>query len=433
VNRVGERFFDQLERTGHAQRLDDYDRVHALGVRTLREGMIWERHADAAVRRCDFTASDLRLARARGLGIQLIVGLVHHGSGPRGTSLLDESFVTGLGRYAARVAERYPFVDAYTPINEPLTTARFSALYGHWYPHHRVARSFVTALLMQTRATCAAMAAIRAVNPRARLVQTEDLGTTFASPRLRYQADFENRRRWLSLDLLMGRVDSTHPLRAYLVDHGASAWQLDELVEKPCPPDLIGMNYYVTSDRFLDHRLDRYPAAAHGGNGREAYADVEVARVRPEGIVGHEQMLLQAWERYRRPLAITEVHLGAEPKQQVAWLRDAWAGAVAARAQGAVVRAVTSWALFGSYDWDSLVVEARDHYEPGAFETRGVVPVPTEVAAAIRALTLPGGSASSLDEARGWWEQPGRLLYDGGAGSTRGPSEAPDANLDEAS
>ena len=25
---------------------------------------------------------------------------------------------------------RYPWIDAYTPVNEPLTTARFSGLYG---------------------------------------------------------------------------------------------------------------------------------------------------------------------------------------------------------------------------------------------------------------------------------------------------------------
>ena len=32
------------------------------------------------------------------------------------------------------VAERYPWLDAYTPINEPLTTARFCGLYGLLVP-----------------------------------------------------------------------------------------------------------------------------------------------------------------------------------------------------------------------------------------------------------------------------------------------------------
>ncbi|NJK72614.1 MAG: phospholipid carrier-dependent glycosyltransferase, partial [Synechococcaceae cyanobacterium SM2_3_60] len=49
--------------------------------------------------------------------------------------------------------------------------------------------------------------AIRQVNPAAKLVQTEDLGKNFSTPLLAYQAEFENQRRWLSFDLLCGRVD----------------------------------------------------------------------------------------------------------------------------------------------------------------------------------------------------------------------------------
>ena len=114
------------------------------------------------------------------------------------------------------MAERYPDIDAYTPVNEPLTTARFSALYGLWYPHRRDDRSFVRALLNQVRGTVLAMRAVREVNPRAQLVQTDDLGHVDSSPRLRYQAEFENLRRWLSFDLLTGRVDAQHPMRGYL-------------------------------------------------------------------------------------------------------------------------------------------------------------------------------------------------------------------------
>src|SRR3712207_7094329 len=47
---------------------------------------------------------------------------------------------------------------------------------------------------------------------------TEDLGRTFATPKLQYQADYENLRRWLSLDLLTGRVDWSHPWYGKLLD-----------------------------------------------------------------------------------------------------------------------------------------------------------------------------------------------------------------------
>ena len=46
-----------------------------------------------------------------------------YGSGPRYVSLTEPSFAEGLADFARRVAERFPWADAYTPVNEPLTTA----------------------------------------------------------------------------------------------------------------------------------------------------------------------------------------------------------------------------------------------------------------------------------------------------------------------
>ena len=163
------------------------------------------------------------------LGLHGIAGLVHHGSGPRGTQLLDPAFPHALARYARAVAQRYPHLDAYTPVNEPLTTARFSGLYGIWYPHHRSDASFLRALLNQVLATRLAMREIRQVNSAAQLVQTDDLGFTHATPPLRYQAEFEKARRWLAFDLLCGRVVPAHPLWAYLLRHGIGKAELNSL------------------------------------------------------------------------------------------------------------------------------------------------------------------------------------------------------------
>ncbi|MFN2521613.1 MAG: dTDP-4-dehydrorhamnose reductase, partial [Candidatus Limnocylindria bacterium] len=78
-----------------------------------------------------------------------------------------------------------------------------------------------------------AMRAIRAVNPAAQLVQTEDLGKTHSTPRLRYQADFENERRWLTVDALCGRVVEGHPLWNYLRDSLGDARPLEALAAQP--------------------------------------------------------------------------------------------------------------------------------------------------------------------------------------------------------
>lgn len=408
VNRVHGVFFDQLARSGHATRPSDLDRFAALGIRTLRYPVLWERVAPRGLAQADWTWTDERLLALRDRGIRPIVGLVHHGSGPQATDLLQPAFAARLSEFAAAVADRHPWVDAYTPVNEPLTTARFSALYGHWYPHHRDDRSFVAALLHQTLAIRDAMEAVRRVNPAAALIQTEDIGLASSTPRLAYQADFENERRWLSLDLLAGRVIEGHPLMSYLQSARADERVLADLAGDPCPPDVIGLNYYLTSDRFLDHRVARYPAALVGGNGRDRYVDTEAVRVPRAGIAGHEAHLLAAWRRYSRPLALTEVHAACSREEQVRWLLEAWRGAAAARRRGADVVAITAWALLGSYDWDSLVTCDRGTYEPGAFDVRAPEPRPTLLATIVSRLARQQPIEHPLLEGRGWWRRPQR-------------------------
>ena len=82
------------------------------------------------------------------------------------------------------------------------------------------------------------------------------------------------------------------------------------------------------------------------------------------------RLLSDAWERYRSPLAVTESHLGCTREEQMRWLLETWCGESTARSSGLPVLAVTAWALFGSYDWDSLLTHSSGHYEPGAFDVR---------------------------------------------------------------
>ncbi|MBV8600594.1 MAG: sugar nucleotide-binding protein [Candidatus Eremiobacteraeota bacterium] len=408
VNRVGDTFFDQGERTGYCGRIDDIARFASLGIKALRFPILWERVERSPG---EFTWRDIpaRLEALRGFGIRPIATLLHHGSGPRWTNLLDPEFPRLFERFAHAVASRFPELDAYTPVNEPLTTARFSALYGHWYPHARDDRSFMLALLNQLRASVRAMLAIRTTNPAAIYVQTEDIGTTHARPRLAYQADFENDRRWLSLDLLHGKLPVSDRTRRWLTECGLDDADLAWFAARGTPPDLIGVNYYVTSERWLDERLERYPAGVRGGNGRDAYADVEAVRARTEGIAGWTGVLHATWERYRRPLAITEVHLGSTREEQMRWLWEAWRAANEARRRDIDVRAVTVWSLLGAFDWCSLVTRFENRYEPGAYDVRSSPPRPTALAAMMRSLAGAGACEHPVLEGPGWWRRPDRV------------------------
>ncbi len=403
-NRVGDVYFDQIALSGHEVRLDDLDRFAELGIRTLRYGLVWERHdVDPSWRWADARMRDLAVA-----GIDPILGLVHHGSGPRHTSLLDPLFPEKLAAYAGQVAARYPHVNAYTPVNEPHTTARFSGLYGVWYPHHHSRESYLRALLNETKATVLSMRAVRRVRPDAKLVQTEDVGVIRSTSRLSSLQRVLDERRWLGFDLLCGRVWPSHPLFQYLRQAGIAEREILWFTENPCPPDVIGVNYYLTSDRFLDERVDRYPGDR--GSAEGPIVDIEAVRVCPEGIAGFEALLTEAWERYRIPVAITEVHLGSDNvADQIRWAAEAWLGAQAARNAGVDCRAMTFWALLGSYFWDSLVRHDNGHYEAGLFDVRGGVPVRTELADFAEQLITGKLPEHPALDVQGWWHQPSRL------------------------
>ncbi len=411
VNRVGDRFLDQMELNGHARRIEDLDRFAELGIAAIRYPVLWERTAPEDPLAADWSWSDPRLARLREHGIRPIVGLVHHGSGPIGTDLLDPEFPAMLARYAGAVAERYPWVMDYTPVNEPLTTARFSALYGHWYPHHRDEASCFRAVLTQCKGVAAAMRAIRKVNPDARLIQTEDMGEIFARPAIAAQAAYENERRWLSLDLLTGRVVPGHSIWDRLMAEGITEEELWPLSDEPCPPDIIGINHYLTSERLLDERLERYPEWSHGGNGELEYADIEAVRVCADGPGGWRRLLKAAWDRYGLPVAATEVHLGCSREEQLRWVAEAWSTAKDLRADGADIRAVTVWSLLGAFGWNRLVIQEGGDYEPGVFDLRAPTPRPTAIAHLVADLAAGKEPSHPVLAVPGWWRRPSRYHY----------------------
>jgi dTDP-4-dehydrorhamnose reductase len=409
VNRVLDNYFSQMERNGHAARRDDLERFASLGIRAVRYPVLWERTAPNGLEQADWSWPDERLPRLRELGVKPIVGLVHHGSGPRHTSLVDPAFPAQLAAYAGAVAQRYPWVEYYTPVNEPLTTARFSGLYGVWYPHGRDEKTFIQALLNQCRATVLSMRAIREVNPDAKLVQTDDISKSYGTPEMAALTSFYNDRRWLSWDLLCGKVDRQHPLWDYLADTGIPDEDLLWCRDNPCPPDIIGVNYYPTSERWLDHRVARYPAQYVGTYRGLHHADIETPRSLATPTPGVGPLLMEVWERYGLPIAVTEAHTDASREDQMRWLLEIWEAAEQARGNGADIRAVTVWALLGSYDWNCLVTECRGYYEPGPFDVRSPQPRPTALATLVRELSAGKPLSHPVLHGQGWWRRPERF------------------------
>ena len=150
------------------------------------------------------------------------------------------------------------------------------------------------------------------------------------------------------------------------------------------------------------------------GTGVTTYVDVEAVRVLDSADVGLQRRIAEAWARYHKPIAITESHLGCiDPHQQLLWFRDAWESARLQRNCGVELIAVTSWALLGAYDWDSLLTERNHHYERGAFEIKNGRPQPTPLANHLRGLATDRTPESPIlpNHATAWWKDPSRFRY----------------------
>ncbi len=392
VARVGAfTYRDQLAETGHEGRPGDIELLGSLGVAATRYPVLWEKTAPGDPAQADFGWARPRLERLRELGIEPIVTLLHHGSGPPQTSLLDPEFPELLARYAATVAKAFPWIRRWTPINEPLTTARFSTLYGNWYPNRRDDdAAFGHAIAHEALGMLLAMDAIRGHVPDAEFVITEDLqGFTARDASVADFVRHKGLRSFLSVELVMGRVVPGHDMYDYLVDTcGVARALLERIAVRAWSPDIVGWNYYPNSERAL---------------ARSADGSIVNEPARLYAPISPLPLLRAAHERLGLPFGLSEVHIDGDERTRVSWLNARLADLTVLASEGLPVRMLGVWAAFGMVDWASLLTERAGYAEDGIFTFAGPDGVPQETAVArsvremsARALTTRRSSLRSL-------------------------------------
>jgi beta-glucosidase/6-phospho-beta-glucosidase/beta-galactosidase len=337
---------DQMDACGHYKHWKlDFDCVEELGLNYLRYGpplhTTWQGPG-----RYDWEFADLTLADLRERGIVPIVDLCHFGVPDWIGDFQNPDFPQLFAIYAGEFAERYPWIQLYTPVNEMFICAVFSAKYGWWNEQLTTDTSFVTALKHIVKANVMAMTEILKRRPDAIFIQSESSEYFHAdSPAAIHEAELRNRWRFLSLDLNYGnRVNSD--MYEYLLDNKMTReeynWFLTHRLKQHC---ILGNDYYLTNE----HRVF---ADGHTEASGEVFGYAEITR--------------QYYERYGLPIMHTETNLREGPTGQEAvhWLWKEWANVLRIRNVGIPTVGFTWYSLTDQMDWDTALRQKNHRVTP---------------------------------------------------------------------
>jgi beta-glucosidase/6-phospho-beta-glucosidase/beta-galactosidase len=337
---------DQMEVCGHYRHWrTDFRLVQELGIRFLRYGPPLHT-AFLAEGRYDWSFADETFAEIRRRDIVPIVDLCHFGVPDWIGDFQNPDFPELFAAYARAFAERFPWVQLYTPVNEMFICASFSARYGWWNEELRSDRGFVTALKHLVKANVLAMHQILEVTPNAIFIQSESSEYFHAeNPAAIKSAEILNNVRFLSLDLNYGRrVESE--MYDYLMDNGMSREEYHFFLHNPHKHHcVLGNDYYVTNE----HRVRRDGSTCASGE-----------------VFGYAEITRQYYDRYCLPVMHTETNLseGQTGEEAVNWLWKQWANVVRVRNDGVPILGFTWYSLTDQVDWDTALREQNGHVNP---------------------------------------------------------------------
>jgi beta-glucosidase/6-phospho-beta-glucosidase/beta-galactosidase len=337
---------DQMDVCGHYKHWrTDFDCVEDLGIRFLRYGP--PLHTSLlGPEKYDWEFADVTFAELYRRNLVPIVDLCHFGVPDWIGDFQNTDFPEHFEKYARAFAQRFPWVQLYTPVNEMFICAVFSGLYGWWNEAGKTDKTFVTALKNVVKANVLAMKAILEVRPDAIFIQSESSEYFHAeNPAAIRPAELMNSRRFLSLDLNYGhRVDSE--MYEYLLDNGMTQeeyhWFLDHRLKHHC---ILGNDYYWTNE----HRVSADGSTRASGE-----------------IFGYSEITRQYYDRYRLPVMHTETNISEGPNgdEAVNWLWKEWANVLRVRNDGVPTVGFTWYSLTDQVDWDTALREQNGRVNP---------------------------------------------------------------------
>jgi beta-glucosidase/6-phospho-beta-glucosidase/beta-galactosidase len=304
-NKFGRRL-DLIASTRHDEFAErDYARLIELGIRTCRDGLRWhliEPEPDTY----DFSSLESQVAAAKATGMQVVWDLFHYGY-PDDIDIFEDEFIDRFGRFC-EAATKYLCEHLgndliVCPVNE---ISFFSYVGGHtgtFYPGAKrrgddLKKQLVRAAVEGTRAA-------RSVCPTVRLMFTDPaihVVTRRDTAKDRQAAERYRQSQFEAFDMV-GSYD--HVL------------------------DIIGLNYYFHNQWHHTNRQKIPP-------GHKLYRPLH-------------QILLEFYERYRRPIILAET--GIEDEKRPEWFRYICEQTLIAREQGADINGICLYPIANHPGW----------------------------------------------------------------------------------
>lgn len=311
---------DLCEETQHRRHADaDYAMLASLGIAVAREGVPWpmvERSPGAY----DFTSIDPFIAAMQTHKVQPIWDLCHYGY-PDDTDPFAPDFADRFAAYARATAEyvhgKLPGPAFFTPVNEITFFGFMAGEWGWAAPFLRTREDRLRLRLAICAADIAAVKAIRAVEPSARMVHIDPLILVVPPADRPDLADEAWRETYddafFAFDVISG---AKHP----------------ELGGSPEVLDVVGVNNYSFGQ--MEYRENGPHAALAPDDPR---------------IVPLADLLERAWTRYRRPMVVAETSGLKGGRDE--WLNDVVNEALAAVNRGVDLHGVCLFPAVDMPDW----------------------------------------------------------------------------------
>ena len=312
--RADGRRLDLIAATGHDRfALQDYTRLAEFGIRTARDGLRWHL-IEKIPGRYDFSSVFGQLDTAETAGVQVVWDLFHYGYpdhldmfAPEFPARLADLAIAFVRFYQSRTG-RAPIV---VPVNEISFLSWIAGDIGHFHPYATGRGNELKRQLV--RAAIAAMSAMLAEADDTRFVASEPaiyVRARASEPWHQEAAERYRTAQYQTFDMLTGEL-------------------APELGGRPEYLDIIGLNYYPHNQWY--------------------YPDRQMIPLRDADYRPMSEILAEIYERYRRPLIITET--GTEGSERVPWIRYVAGECSTAISRGVDLRGVCIYPIVDYPGW----------------------------------------------------------------------------------